>query len=428
MSKLRSGTSKTKAGPGELVRVALFWKSHCATCSPVYIILYHVTGSCKGPIETEERCFNFVPDSLKLLLEGILGRKDVGLKLASIGQAIMQATRPQVLLALLQVGLGIQLHHHFASHFLIDSLCRHGFCCSYQEVQRFGKNAAVDQGTDILNHMSEFVQYVADNINHNIRTLEGNGTFHRMGIMASVTPGTKHSQLVPRAKVNADDISTTGHIQIQHQGSITQAIEIKYNNIVIKKARDPTANHDILWKTSLLFGLSRPAWSGMMQLSHRGVHPGQSSVTFLPMIDMSSSSPICIFSTLKFASEHARRHSVTPIVAFDQLLRWKALMFIMSEPLDSDLRKVVLHLGGFHTEMSFLGCIGSLMAGYGLKEILEMIYALNAVEHILTGKAIAQAVRAHLLVDAAVNTLVVSKALKVPIPGLQDKSDDPPSF
>ena len=30
--KLRSGTFKTKAGPGELVRVALFWKSHCATC------------------------------------------------------------------------------------------------------------------------------------------------------------------------------------------------------------------------------------------------------------------------------------------------------------------------------------------------------------------------------------------------------------
>ena len=43
VSKLRSGTSKTKAG-------ALFWKSHCAICSPVYVILYHVTGSCKRPI------------------------------------------------------------------------------------------------------------------------------------------------------------------------------------------------------------------------------------------------------------------------------------------------------------------------------------------------------------------------------------------
>ena len=23
----------------------------CATCTPVYVILYHVTGSCKGPIQ-----------------------------------------------------------------------------------------------------------------------------------------------------------------------------------------------------------------------------------------------------------------------------------------------------------------------------------------------------------------------------------------
>ena len=102
-------------------------------------------------------------------------------------------------------------------------------------------------------------------------------------------------------------------------------------------------------------------------------------------------------------------------------------MIIMSEPPGSDLRKIVLRLGGFHTEMSFLGCIGSLMAGSGLKELLEMVYAPNAVEHILTGKAIARAVRAHLLVDAALNTLVLSKTLNVPIPGMQDKPNDPAS-
>ena len=86
----------------------------------------------------------------------------------------------------------------------------------------------------------------------------------------------------------------------------------------------------------------------MMQLPYRGIHPGQPSVTFLPMTDMSSSNPTCIFSTLKFALEHARRHSVTPIATFDQPLWWKALMIIMSEPLDSDLRKIILRLGGFH--------------------------------------------------------------------------------
>jgi len=34
VSRSCSGTSKTKAGPDGLVRVALFWKSHCATCAP----------------------------------------------------------------------------------------------------------------------------------------------------------------------------------------------------------------------------------------------------------------------------------------------------------------------------------------------------------------------------------------------------------
>ena len=46
--KWHSGTSKTKAGQGGLVRVALFWKSHCVTCSPACVILYHVTGRAKG--------------------------------------------------------------------------------------------------------------------------------------------------------------------------------------------------------------------------------------------------------------------------------------------------------------------------------------------------------------------------------------------
>lgn len=73
-------------------------------------------------------------------------------KIASIGQAIMQAARPRVLLAPLQVGLGVQLHHHFASHFLIDSLHNYGFCCMLlvgQEVHHFERNAAISHGTDI---------------------------------------------------------------------------------------------------------------------------------------------------------------------------------------------------------------------------------------------------------------------------------------
>ena len=35
---------------------------------------------------------------------------------------------------------------------------------------------------------NSFVQWSADNVDHNLATLDGKGTFHGMGIIASVTP------------------------------------------------------------------------------------------------------------------------------------------------------------------------------------------------------------------------------------------------
>ena len=49
---------------------------------------------------------------------------------------------------------------------------------------------------------------------------------------------------------------------------------------------------------------------------------------------------------------------------------------------------MIVRLGAFHVEMSFLGSIGHLMAGSDLREVLELIYASNAVDYIMTGKAI----------------------------------------
>lgn len=73
----------------------------------------------------------FVPESLQLLLKGIISEKENDLKVCSIGQALIQAARPRVLLAPLRIGLGIQMHHHFGSRFLIDTLNKMGFCSSY---------------------------------------------------------------------------------------------------------------------------------------------------------------------------------------------------------------------------------------------------------------------------------------------------------
>ena len=145
-------------------------------------------------IETEaETNANLLPQTLKLLLEGILASKD-DVKVSSSRQAIIQAARPRVTLAPLQAGLAVQLHHPFASRFLIDTPHRVDFCSSYQEAQLFNQNAALDQGTNIPDYNGEFVQYVADNVDQNVRTLDSNDTFHGMGMIATVIPGTKSTR------------------------------------------------------------------------------------------------------------------------------------------------------------------------------------------------------------------------------------------
>ena len=52
------------------------------------------------------------------------------------------------------------------------------------------------------------------------------------------------------------------------------------------------------------------------------------------------------------------------------------------------------------------------MAGTGLQQILEVIFAGNTVCHILSGKAVAQAIRGHLLLDCTLHTLLVSNAFE----------------
>ncbi len=63
--------------------------------------------------------------------------------------------------------------------------------------------------------------------------------------------------------------------------------------------------------------------------------------------------------------------------------------------------------------MSFLGAIGTIMAGLGIHELFELIYAPNAVTHMLSGKAVSRAVRAHLLVAGVLHAILVSKAFSV---------------
>ena len=182
------------------------------------IILPNDTYPSIDNISCVANAIDYIPLSLQLFMKTIFSCKDSDLKLVSIGQSLMQAVCPRAILAPLQLSLGVQMHHHFAPCFLIDTLSEHGFSCSYAEVQRYERSAAVTHGTPTTTYSEDnFIQFIADNVGHNIATLDGTGTFHEMGIIVTITPKPQLCrQPIPKLQVTAEDIAAIGHINIDY--------------------------------------------------------------------------------------------------------------------------------------------------------------------------------------------------------------------
>ena len=56
--------------------------------------------------------------------------------------------------------------------------------------------------------------------------------------------------------------------------------------------------------------------------------------------------------------------------------------------------------------MSLLACIGYLMSGTSICEVLEVVYSGNTVPHLLSTKEVSRAIRGHQLLDLVLNTIL----------------------
>ena len=282
-----------------------------------------IDASCESYPSSEqmtnsEMALKYVPETLQEFLQVLFTGKNTDMKRASIGQAIMQGTRPRVILAPLQFGLALEMHHKFSSRFIVDTLAKHRFGCSYAEIQMFECSAAL-QGEELPEHRTgQVIQFDADNVDHNVRTLDGHNTFHGKGMIATFTPGKIISKPIPRKAVTSDEIKEIGKININtFHSKRTGDLPLSFKELTVMEDTDLTADSDLLCDISLLLHSRRPAWSGMMQIVHQGVHPGKSSILFLPMIDLDPSNMSCIFSTLNYLCDQAKKFNVTPVITFD---------------------------------------------------------------------------------------------------------------
>ena len=334
-------------------------------------------------IKSLEHNLSTLTPGLRLLLQTIIKSKKANLRSASIGQAIMSSTCPRSFLCPLQVGLSVTLDQKYGHRDLIDLLFNFGFCSSYSESSLHKKIAALTQGVDIQDFTNDaLLHFIADNVDHNAQTLDGENVIHMMGQMGAITPASSTSRPIPRNQVSFDEIKNVGKHSIIFQRDPKSALKsIKYESIRPYVKDMQNLKLDMMCQVSMHLSQPRPLWSGYMQSLHTKMdNPGKSTQLFLPMIDMSPSSPTCVRSTLEYMSDLAEKQTCTPIITFDQQLYLIALMVIEDQPTSSHLRKIVLLLGGFHTEMSMLGAIGVIMGGSGLKEILAQVYAEGSAD------------------------------------------------
>ncbi|KYN00649.1 hypothetical protein ALC62_08572 [Cyphomyrmex costatus] len=158
------------------------------------------------------------------------------------------------------------------------------------------------------------------------------------------------------------------------------------------------------WKA--IPGLS--GWNGFIEyLTKNNTNFSTSRIMFLPFVHHPASNYNTIYTTLNCALENGKSHGhEICIVTFDQPLYIKAREIVAASEIGSEFSKIIIRLGGFHLLMSFLGSIGYIMAGSGIKEVLSIIYAPNSVDKILNGYAYAKAVRGHTLLHLALSTII----------------------
>ncbi|KAL8570391.1 hypothetical protein ACOMHN_035809 [Nucella lapillus] len=143
----------------------------------------------------------------------------------------MQAAHPNVLILPLQLGLGVFLHHATGSRHVVDQLHRLGFSLSYNEVKLFEMCAAVQQGTYLVgvDPKTSWIQFAADNVDHQIRTLDGTGPFHSMGIIGAATPGIKECRAVRRdTSVTPERIDALGRVPVHFYNPSSVDLSLVY--------------------------------------------------------------------------------------------------------------------------------------------------------------------------------------------------------
>ena len=134
-----------------------------------------------------------VPKTLSTLIDAIISkrmkgyRKALDCKAASLTHAIMSAARPRSFLSMIQIGLVVHMQCTFRSANAVNVLHNLSFAASYKECKKYEVSAMMTAQPEVI---YSFHQWIFNNADIDIGTLDGFGMWYGMGGALAVTPAT----------------------------------------------------------------------------------------------------------------------------------------------------------------------------------------------------------------------------------------------
>lgn len=310
----------------------------------------------------------------------------------------------------LQLALGVYILRKTGKKQIVDILYKLGVCVTYDAVQLYESSIVLDPPVKNINE-NTFVQFVFDNTDHNVCTLDGKETFHCLGGISAFTPHYnlqfEGGPLKLKRNPLASRISSKNEIPIKSFDTFSENLlkDFIFRSTNQMNLEEPSllpfTYGAYLWCRAFKVP-SISSWKGFMEIISYDVEYEKSVVHCEQFINLPPSDLTTLNTALHYAAEQCQiMKQKTCFATFDQPLYFKARC-IVAEGKDDKLKNTHVRLGGFHFLMSYFGSIGFIMDGSGLEELWLEIYAPRSIKLMMTGHAFARALRAHILTFTAI--------------------------
>lgn len=308
----------------------------------------------------------------------------------------------------LQIGLGVFLRD---SKNAVMTMSAFRVTCTYDELLRFKRSAATSAArnselTSISKASDGLVQCVVDNFDADISSQNGKISTHSLAMLIT-QPDTECEDLeqaIPRLKrtMMTKEINYEFDV-IRYNGPSKPAIPPHFLKKQVPSLKslshtavaNQKAKRDVIsFLKEVTSGEGCPEFHGYNTRSCREqgkpLHP-KTKASYLPLIDMKPAHPDTIMTAMTKAQTISQEigQNFTLFTADQQLYKIAVQIKCAYPSLFSNL---IPRLGGMHMLKSFIGAVGTLMAGSGLAEILEVVF--GGVEKMLNGKKFPMNMRA----------------------------------